>query len=239
MIYAITQPIFGKPLFYWWAGTALILSWMIILRLLANLFIGKPLTQITLKNKNPQFFFPYFPILDYPLIICFLYAWINVPLFCPAYFVFFSALTITIHTDLQHMLISRFVSLYLMPTGILLSFFGLTFISPLESIVSAIAGYGFLWVINKIFYHIKKHNGLGQGDLELLAFIASFIGLIGCWVTILVGSTLGTALGCLYMLITKKSVTVVPFGIFLAIGALIFVLFEPSIFAYLASTVDL
>ncbi len=234
----ISQPIFGKPLFYWWITTTLLLAWMIILRLLANILVGKPIAQKITKNKKAQFYFPYFPIIDYPLIICFLYAMTNIPLFLPAYFVFFSALIVTIHTDLQHMLISRFVSLYLIPTGILLSAFNLTFINPLESMISAITGYGFLWIINKIFYKIKKHDGLGQGDLELLAFIGSFIGLVGCWVTILVGSTLGTIIGCMYMLLTKKPVSVVPFGLFLAIGALFFVSFEPSIFAYLVRSLE-
>lgn len=233
LLTSISQPIFGKPLFYWWIIVPLILVWMVILRCIANVLVGKRI--ITLNKQTLILVFPYFPIIDYPLSICFMYAWINNPLFFPADFLFFSALTITIHTDLQHMLISRIVSLYMIPVGILLSYADLTIISPFESIISALAGYALLFLINKIFYWFKKHDGLGQGDLELLAFIGSFLGLLGCWVTILIGSTLGTFAGCFYMIWTKKTISVMPFGLFLAIGALSFVMFEASIFSYLAS----
>ena len=224
-----------KPFFYWSFISLALLAWMILLRITASTLVGKPIIQKMLKNKISTFYFPYFPAIDYLLIITFLYAWTHVPLFFPAYFIFFSALVITIHTDMQHMLISRFVSIYLVPTGIALSFLDLTAIDPLESTISAIAGYAFLWIINKIFYMIKKHDGLGQGDLDLLAFIGSFVGLVGLWITILVGSTLGTVIGCGYMLHSKKTIPVVPFGLFLAIAAMFFVTFQSLIFSYLSS----
>lgn len=235
LLTTISQPIYGKSLFYWSIISLALLSWMIILRIAANILVGKPIIQKIFKNQIIKFYFPYFPAIDYILIISFLYAWTAIPLFFPAYFIFFSCLIITIYTDLQHMLISRFVSIYLVPAGILLSSLNLTLISPLESMISACAGYAFLWIINKIFYMIKKHDGLGQGDLDLLAFIGSFIGLVGLWITILVGSTLGTFIGCGYMLCSKKTISVVPFGLFLAIAAMFFMSFQPWLFSYLAS----
>ena len=151
----------------------------------------------------------------------------------PAYFLLVSALWITVHTDLQHMLISRFVSIYLVPVGIACAWANLTPICPLESFLAAIFGYGFFWIANQIFYKIKGHDGLGQGDLELIAFIGSSIGLLGCWFTILFSSLVGTTLGCLYLLWARKPIHGLPFGPLLALGACTFVLHRPEIITWL------
>ncbi|MCX5924420.1 MAG: A24 family peptidase [Candidatus Dependentiae bacterium] len=172
-----------------------------------------------------------FSQIDFLVLPCFAQLWLNNSPFFSVYFFFFSALTITIHTDMEHMLVSRFVSLYLVPAGIFLSYARYLPISPIESAASAMAAYLFLFSINKIFYLIKKHDGLGQGDLELFAFIGSFTGLLGCWFTILFSSVLGTLTGCLYMLWSRKTISMLPFGPFLAIGAMLFVLFEQWILA--------
>lgn len=147
-------------------------------------------------------------------------------LYFPAYFVFFSALIITIRTDIEFMLISQFATTFLIPLGIFLSTVGLLDISFLESAFGALVGYGILLLISKTFYLIAKKDGIGQGDLELLAFVGSFIGAKGCWYSLLIGSVIGSIFGIAYLIITKQSKSVkMPFGQFISIGAIIFVLF--------------
>jgi leader peptidase (prepilin peptidase) / N-methyltransferase len=143
-----------------------------------------------------------------------------------AYFIFFSALIVTIRSDLETMLISRFMTVYLAPIGCALSAGGLLPISLPESILGAIFGYFFLQIINGVFKYFRGIEGIGEGDFELLLFIGSFIGIIGCWLSI----TLGSILGCFYGLtvILQKQPndmrhTKIPFGPFLACGAIIFV----------------
>lgn len=146
--------------------------------------------------------------------------------YLPAYFTFFSALIITFRTDLEFMLISRFVTLFLIPLGLIFSATGLLPTSLLDSISGAILGYCILWAVSKIFYYATSKDGIGQGDLELLAFIGSFLGLAGCWISLFIGSVIGSFFGLAYIVITKKSKSVkMPFGQFLAIGAILFVLF--------------
>ena len=153
----------------------------------------------------------------------------------PAYFIFFSALIVTIRTDLEFMLISRFVSLYLVPLGWLLSYFNLLPISPYESIVGSISGYLCLGIFGLIFYLVTKKQGLGQGDVELLAFIGSFIGIIGWWSSLMIGSLLGSILGIIYLLLTKKGFGLkIPFGPFLALGAILYTLFQSQLFSIIA-----
>jgi prepilin signal peptidase PulO-like enzyme (type II secretory pathway) len=72
---------------------------------------------------------------------------------------------------------------------------------------------------------------LGQGDLELLAFIASFTGPAGCIMTLFIGSTLGALIGIAYISLFKQNrETMIPFGPFLALGAMTYSLFQNGLF---------
>jgi len=143
-----------------------------------------------------------------------------------AYFIFFSALIVSIRSDLETMLLSRFVTLFLVPLGLLFSWLHLLPIGLIDSALGILLGYGFLFILSKLFYLLTKRDGLGQGDLELLAFIGSFLGIVGCWISLFLGSILGSIVGILYISIKKQPKTVkIPFGPFLAFGAICFVLF--------------
>ncbi len=150
--------------------------------------------------------------------------------FAPAYFIFFSALIITVRTDFETMLISRFTSLFLIPLGILFSLFKLIPITPLNSIIGTVIGYLAPFLFSKIFQLITGKEGIGNGDFELLAFIGSFTGLIGCWISLVLGSVLGSLFGLIQLLSGKAGrFTKIPFGPFLAIAAIIFGLFQEII----------
>lgn len=144
------------------------------------------------------------------------------PAYFLAYFTLFSALIITIRTDLETMLISRFVTFALIPAGIISSWLGLLPISVLESVMGAIFGYAILWLIATIYFLFTKKRGMGQGDMELLALIGSFTGPLGCWITLLLGSIMGSIIGIIVLI--KKGSRMIPFGPFLAYGAIIYVL---------------
>lgn len=146
------------------------------------------------------------------------------------YFIFFSALLVTIRSDLETMLISRFVTIFLIPIPIVCAFFGFLPITCTESIIGAVLGYCCLFVTARIFFWITKKQGVGQGDLELLAFIGAFTGIFGCWITLTLGSILGSVIGLIYLLIMQADRSVkIPFGPFLAAGASIYVLFQEPI----------
>lgn len=147
--------------------------------------------------------------------------------YIPAYFLFFSALIITIRTDLETMYISRLVSLWLIPFGLLFSYLNLLPLSFFESIFGAVSGYLTLYCVVKGYYLLTKKIGMGQGDLELLAFIGSFTGIFGWWLSLLIGSCLGTVVGLIIVAVKKTSFKTlkIPFGPFLACGAIMYVLY--------------
>ena len=151
-----------------------------------------------------------------------------------AYFIFFSALIVSIRTDLEHMLISQYMNLYLIPFMLLAAAMGLLPITLMDSIVGAVFGYSFLYVIGYIFRTLAGKECIGEGDLDLLAFIGSCTGLIGCWLSLTIGALLGSCIGIIYLITTKQAQgTPIPFGPFLATGAIIYVLFECDILSFL------
>lgn len=140
---------------------------------------------------------------------------------------FVSALIITVRSDLECMLVSRFCTLFLIPLAWIAAFFEMLSLSLLESICGTFFGYFFLFIVAGIFKKVTKQQGMGEGDFDLLAFIGSFTGAIGCWITVLFGSVIGAICGGLYIGFSKQSRTIrIPFGPFLALGAIIFILFR-------------
>lgn len=139
------------------------------------------------------------------------------------------------------MLISRYVTIFLVPIGILMSAYGLLPLSLKESICGALFGYIFLFGINSIFKYTRKKDGIGEGDFDLLMFIGSFTGIIGCWISVTIGSIFGSLYGIVSLLFaqqtqeSKRSIqnTKIPFGPFLAIGALVFIFIQKQISCYL------
>lgn len=172
-----------------------------------------------------------YPLIELITLVAMLLLFMHTaPFYFPSYFIFFSALIVTIRTDLDMMLISRFVTLFLIPVACMLSYFGFLHISLLESFLGAFFGYGTLFLIGLVFELITKKKGIGQGDIDLLGFIGSFTGIYGAWFALMFGSMLGSCIGGTYMFIAKRNQNFkIPFGPFLALGAITFVLFHERI----------
>ena len=180
-------------------------------------------------KQTISWLYPFIELLATLLLAC-LYAYIPHHYFF-AYFIFISALIVTIRTDIETMLISRYVTLFLVPVAFVLSWYNLLPISFLSSTCGAAFGYLFLFTINYIFKHFANKEGIGQGDFDLLCFIGSFTGIVGCWAAVTIGSALGSLVGIGYLLyiryFTNKTIsTKIPFGPFLACGAIIYVFFK-------------
>ncbi len=143
------------------------------------------------------------------------------------YFIFFSALIINSRTDLQFMVIPQIFSLYIIPIGWLAAFLQISKISLLNSVISTIVGYYSLWIFGTIFQKITHKEGVGEGDMELLAMIGSFLGITGIWATLFLGSIFGL----LYAIVFLKSSKLkkIPFVPFLSLAATVFFFFEDKL----------
>ncbi len=152
--------------------------------------------------------------------------------FFVAYFLFFSALIVTMFTDATTLLISQLVTLYLVPFGWMLANLQLLPISPLSSIGGSLCGLLLLWLVRKLSQKFLHKEGLGQGDVDLLCFIGAFTGPLGCWITLMVGSILASLVGLIYFIASRaKQDIMLPFGLFLSMGALLYVFFQEELIA--------
>ena len=190
-------------------------------------------------HQSISLLYPFIEILT-ALVLSLLYIFIPLHYFF-AYFIFFSALIVTIRSDIETMLISRFATIFLVPFCWYCSAYGLLPLSLIESISGAMFGYFFLFTINSIFKYLRNIDGIGEGDFDLILFIGSFTGILGCWISITLGSMLGSLYGLSTLFLSKDTNvfeqslqnTKIPFGPFLALGALLFTFAQKQIFYYL------
>lgn len=173
------------------------------------------------------------------LAVCSLYAlscYVD-PNYFYAYMLFFTALLITFRTDIETMLISHAVTVYLIPGALVMSALRLLPISPFESMLGTVFGYLLLYGIMHLFVWVIKKQGMGWGDVNLLSFIGSCTGPMGCWVALLVGSLLGSLIGIILLTVGKRNTqSPLPFGPFLALGAMVYVLWQQDIVSCLFQT---
>ncbi len=137
---------------------------------------------------------------------------------------FLTALLVTFFTDYYYLVIYRSVTIFLIPLFLCGAFLRVTPCTITQSLLGVFVGYAFLWVFKNFYLWYKNIDGIGQGDLELLAMIGSFIGPMGVLYTITIGSVVGTCIALL-MLLTKHTHTQthLPFGSFLVLGSLIYI----------------
>jgi leader peptidase (prepilin peptidase) / N-methyltransferase len=92
-----------------------------------------------------------------------------------------------------------------------------------ESVLGAIVGAGMLWGVGSLYAAVRHKEGLGFGDVKMLAMIGSFLGLHGAMQTLIVGSLAGSVIGLIYIRVTRKDYASyeLPFGTFLAAAGLL------------------
>ncbi len=94
--------------------------------------------------------------------------------------------------------------------------------SLVESAISAAFGSGAIWVVGALYYRIRQREGLGLGDVKMVAMIGAFLGLQSTLLTLMIASLLGALGGLVYILFTGKNASTyeLPFGAFLGAAAL-------------------
>lgn len=150
------------------------------------------------------------------------------------YFVFISSLLVITFIDIDHRIIPNIITLPGIPIGVVASF-ALPEVTVLNSVLGLLLGGGSLWTVAWIYHRITGKDGMGGGDIKLLAMIGTIVGWQGVVFTIFVASAVGTVVGMTVMLVKGKTMKLaVPFGPFLSIGAITYIFFgQRVIFWYL------
>lgn len=138
-----------------------------------------------------------------------------------ALFVFCSALVAITFIDLDHQIIPDVISL----PGIFLGF-GASFLLPWvswgDSLLGILLGGGSLFLVAVGYEFLTKKEGMGGGDIKLLAMLGAFLGWKAVLPIVFISSLLGTLVGVPMMLAKgADGKLAIPFGPFLAGGAVI------------------
>lgn len=124
--------------------------------------------------------------------------------------------------DLDHQIIPDSFSL----SGIALGLVGAS-LNPEREFYSAVAGVlvggGFLWLVAYTYWVIRNEEGMGGGDIKLLAWLGAYLGWVSIPFIILVSSVLGSIVGLALIKKGEGLKAAIPFGPFLVAGALIYI----------------
>ena len=133
---------------------------------------------------------------------------------------FASALIVLFVIDLQHRILPNVITL----PGIVAGFIASLFFPPgwLSSLIGLVAGGGVLLLIAEAYYRTRGQEGLGMGDVKMLAMIGAFLGWPLMLLTLVLASFAGSLVGVLMLATGKGGMqAALPFGTFLALGAVV------------------
>lgn len=100
-----------------------------------------------------------------------------------------------------------------------------------EAVIGAVIGGGALWLVAIVGTWAFKKEAMGGGDIKMMTMIGAFLGWQGALLSVFLGALAGTLV---FVPIAWKSDKLVPFGLFLSLGAaLAFYLGEPLLGWYL------
>lgn len=161
------------------------------------------------------------------LIIVWQFGWTPV---AAVYAALFSSLIVVTGTDLSHTIIPDAVTL----PGILIGLVSAASVLPvglINSLLGVLVGGGVLWMLAWVSPYLFGKEGMGGGDIKLLAMVGAFLGWRPVLLTMMIGALAGSVVGL--SLIGLKVLArdqYIPFGPFLALGALVSLFFHEQLF---------
>jgi len=156
-----------------------------------------------------------------------------------AYAVLVSALIVVTGTDLSHTMIPDAVTL----PGIAIGLLSAAFILPIglvDSLLGVMSAGGILWFLAWISPYVFGKEGMGGGDIKLMAMVGAFLGWQPVLLAIMVGSFLGSIVGVgLIAAGILRRDQYIPFGPFLSVGSLLALLFHQPLLTWYWALIDL
>jgi leader peptidase (prepilin peptidase)/N-methyltransferase len=131
-------------------------------------------------------------------------------------------------TDARHYLIPDEFSLGGLVLGLALGLGG-GVPGFLQALVGAAVGFVLLWGVAQAGAWVFKEEAMGGGDIKMMAMVGSFVGWRGVLLTVFAGAALGSLI---FVPLSIKKKRLVPFGVFLAVGAAVTFVFGDAILAW-------
>ncbi len=146
-------------------------------------------------------------------------------------FIFLSLMIVITFIDIDFKIIPDELNLTGFLTGIFYAYLRTDF-SVIDAIIGAVTGAGILFSIAYFYLKLRGIEGLGMGDVKMMAFVGSYLGWFGSLFTIFIGSFIGAVVGITGAYLSKsekKGRFEIPFGPFLALSATIYLFFGDTI----------
>jgi len=145
------------------------------------------------------------------------------------YDLFIFGLVVCTFIDLDYMILPDEFTL----SGILLGMMG-AWLNPerefMPALLGVVLGGGFLWATAYFYFLITKQDGMGGGDIKLLAWIGAVLGWQAIPFVIMSSAIIGSIVGLFLARKSQKGLkTVIPFGPYLALGAVLYLFGGESI----------
>jgi leader peptidase (prepilin peptidase)/N-methyltransferase len=148
-------------------------------------------------------------------------------------FAFVCALIAITFIDLDHQIIPDVISLPGIPVFFLAAVFVMN-LRFLDAFLGILIGGGVLFCVAFFYELITKREGMGGGDIKLLAMIGAFLGWQSLLFVLLVSSFAGALVGVAVMIVKGRDMKyAVPFGPFLSMGAVAYLFFGPDLYRLL------
>ncbi|MBC2710673.1 MAG: prepilin peptidase [Desulfosarcina sp.] len=147
-------------------------------------------------------------------------------------FAFIATLIAVAFIDLDHRIIPDTISLPGIPLFFLAAL-AVPTVTWQASAIGILAGGGSLFTVAWVYQLMTGREGMGGGDIKLLAMIGAMIGWKGILFTLFAASAIGTIVGMLAMIQSGKGMKLaIPFGPFLAMGAIIYLFFGDTLISW-------
>jgi leader peptidase (prepilin peptidase) / N-methyltransferase len=107
-------------------------------------------------------------------------------------------------------------------------------VSVAEASVGALVSAFSIWFVAFVYTKLRHREGLGLGDVKMVAMLGAFLGLEGSLLSMLLGSLAGSVIGLSYILVARKNASTneLPFGSFLGAAALAVGLFGAPLMSW-------
>ena len=147
--------------------------------------------------------------------------------------IFVCGLVVLFGIDLEHQSLPNSITLPGIVAGLIFSLAGPPGLR--DSVIGVLLGGGVLYAIAAGYYLWRREEGLGMGDVKMLAMIGAFLGWQAVLLTLVLASLSGAVIGVAMMALQRGTMKyALPFGTFLALGALVAMLAgEPIVDWYL------
>ncbi|MEZ4587983.1 MAG: prepilin peptidase [Gemmatimonadales bacterium] len=103
----------------------------------------------------------------------------------------------------------------------------------IQGLLGAAVGFGMLWIVGQAGTWLFKEEAMGGGDIKMMAMVGAFVGWQGVLLTVFLGALAGTLIFLPLKLAGRDKL--VPFGVFLSIGAAVTYLVGPTLMAWYVS----